>query len=538
MQQVGAGTRHGNIATVVARVMTRRILAGVVALIVFSAGFVGTGATAHPAPLRQAPFHHAPLHHRHHHHHHQQHHRHHHHRHHHHRRDTTVPAVHIDNPLENALLSGSILFNGTATDDSGVRRVQLLVDSYLHPRRADGTTTWSYMLDTTDLPDGQHVITIRATDARGNRALVPITVNLANGNTPDPSPSPSPDPDPSPSPSPDPGPAPSPAPSPSPSPSPSPAPSPSPSPSPTPVPSQGTPPVVLGIWSDGGSGHTTVALQAQIGRTFGGFRFNHGIMNDVPGKADDLSFDAGLRLVYHNADSENLDGSPMLWADVASGVYDWRLAQVVQAIKSDPRWTHATPFLLSFQHEQDGVVGAGTPEDYKAAFRHVFATFQSAGILWRSGGSVELVWDVTKNALNAGGTARPYDPDLGPDGSTVVGDYYDILGLDVYDKLQSDGHLGYTDPHQAFDPAHSYALARGKQFGVFEFGVSEGAPGEKALVFSQVVSTLKSYGVGIPGSAMALMYSNVTGKQVYYPDTSPDALAAFIAMAHDPFLGG
>jgi hypothetical protein len=271
---------------------------------------------------------------------------------------------------------------------------------------------------------------------------------------------------------------------------------------------------------------------------FGGFRYNHSIMNDVPGKADDLSFDAGQRLVYHNADAQNLDGSLMQWADVASGVFDWRLAQVVQAIKSDPRWTHATPFLFSFQHEQDGVVGAGTPEDYKAAFRHVFAYFQSAGILWRNGGSVELVWDVTKNSLNNGGTARLFDPDLGPDGSTVVGDYYDILGLDVYDKVQSDGHLGYTDPHQAFDVAHSYALARGKQFGIFEFGVSEGAPGEKALVFSQIISTLKSYGVGIPGSAMALMYSNVTGKQVYYPDTSPDALAAFIAMAHDPFLGG
>jgi len=35
-----------------------------------------------------------------------------------------------------------------------------------------------------------------------------------------------------------------------------------------------------------------------------------------------------------------------------------------------------------------------------------------------------------------------------------------------------------------------------------------------------------------------LMYSNVTGKQVYYPDTSADALAAFIAMANDPFFGG
>jgi hypothetical protein len=425
----------------------------------------------------------------------------------HHRRDTTPPVVTIENPSGDAVVSGSVFFSGTVSDGSRIRRVQLLVDGFDHPKRADGTNGWSYSLDTTLLTDGSHTITVRATDEHGNRGFATVTLDVANNGT-DPAPSPPP----------------------------SPAPGPSPDPSPNQQQSQGSP-VVLGIWSDGVANHTTEALEAQIGRTFGGSRFNHALMNDVPGRPDDENFDAGRTLVYHNADTENLDGSPMMWADVAAGAYDWRFAQIVGAIKSDPRWTHATPFLLSFQHEQDGQTGYGTPEDYKAAFRHVFAYFQGAGVLWRSGGSVELVWTVTKNALNQG-NARPYDPDLGPDGVTVVGDYYDLLGLDVYDKLQSDGHLSYTDPHEAFDPAHQYALARGKQFGIFEFGVGEGAPGEKALVYSQVVPTLKSYGVRIPGSAVALMYSNVTGKQVYYPDTSPDALAAFIAMAHDPFLGG
>ena len=302
----------------------------------------------------------------------------------------------------------------------------------------------------------------------------------------------------------------------------------------------GPPPVDLGIWSDGVNGHTTDALESQLGRMFGGARYNRGFMDPVPAPSDDKNFDAGRTLVYHNVQSENLDGTPILWADIASGKYDWRLAQIVQAFRSDPRWTHATPYLFSFHHEQDvasGFGSFGTPADYKAAYRHIFTYFQTSGILWRYGGQVELVWDVTRNSINTG-SAQQYDPDLGPDGVSVVGDYYDVFGVDLYDKVQSNGHLSYTDPHQAFDPAHAYALARGKQFGIFELGVTEGAPGEKAAFFSKVVPTLRSYGVGVPGSAMALMYSNVTGKQVYYPDSSASSLAAFITMANDPLFTG
>ncbi len=297
--------------------------------------------------------------------------------------------------------------------------------------------------------------------------------------------------------------------------------------------------VVAVLAQKGGETHTTGALEAQIGRMFAGVRYNHKFMDPIPATFGDENFDAGRTVFYHNVQSENLDSTPIPWAEIASGKYDWRLAQIVRALRSDPRWTHASPYLFSFHHEQTAAAGFGTygsPADYKAAFRHIFANFQRAGILWRDGGAVEMVWTVTRNSISSG-TAQQYDPDLGPSG-TVVGDYYDVFGVDVYDHVQPDGHLSFTDPRQAFDPAHQYALARGKQFGVFEFGVAEGAPGEKAAVFSKVASTLRSYGTGVPGSAMALMYSNVTGKQVYYPDTSTSSLAAFIAMANDPLFQG
>jgi hypothetical protein len=408
------------------------------------------------------------------------------------RGDATIPVVAIDTPAAGVTVSSSVLVAGTASDTGGVRKVEVLVEGSIS--RATGTTSWSYLLDTTRFSDGAHVLMARAMDQSGNRGTRTITIIVLNG-------------------------------------------SPSPSPSPSPGPPAGTAPVVLGVWSDGNGGHTTEALEAQIGRMFGGSRFNHSLMNPIPGNTDDKNFDAGRTVVYRNAQSEDLSDAPVLWADVAAGKYDWRLAEIADAVRADTRWTRATPFLFSFHHEQDATSGFGTPEDYKAAFRHVFDYFESAGILWRYGGQVEMVWTLTRSSLNSD-TAASYDPDLAADGVTLVGDYYDVLGLDVYDKLQTDGRLGYTDPRTAFDPAHEYALARGKQFGIFEFGVSEGAPGEKAAVFSQLAPTLRSYGVGVPGSAMALMYSNVTGKQPYYPDTSPDALAAFTAMANDPLFTG
>ena len=301
------------------------------------------------------------------------------------------------------------------------------------------------------------------------------------------------------------------------------------------------PNVVLGIWTEENGIHTTLKLEKQIGRRFGGFRNNHSISHRVPGNSDNAAYDAGRRLVYRNAESENIKGGKICWGDFADGTHDGRLAEIVRAIKGNRRWTHKTPYLFSFHHEAGQPSWCGTPEDYKAAFRHIFNYFDSAGILWRNGGQLKMVWTVTRSQMNQQRPGQPtaaeaHDPDLGPDGVTVVGDYYDLVGVDVYDKVQSDGHLSYTDPHQAFDPAHKYALARGKQFGIFELGIAEGATGEKAAFFSQVAPTLRSYGVGVAGSAATLMYSNVNGKQPYWVDTSASSLKAFTAMANRPLF--
>ena len=66
----------------------------------------------------------------------------------------------------------------------------------------------------------------------------------------------------------------------------------------------------------------------------------------------------------------------------------------------------------------------GTPEEYKAAYRHISDFFHAIdpSLLWRDGGQVLLVWTPTQKMFTTG-TAAFYDSDLGADGTTIVGDY-------------------------------------------------------------------------------------------------------------------
>jgi hypothetical protein len=289
-----------------------------------------------------------------------------------HKADRTPPRLHITTPKSGARVDGPIRIAGTTSDASSVRRVRVRVEGLGHSKRAHGTGHWRYQLDPTQLSVGAHTVKVRATDSNGNRTTSTVDITVSDPPPPPPPPS---------------------------------------------------HPIALGIWSDGRGGHTTDALETQIGRMFNGVRYNYKFMATIPSSRGDREYDAGRTVFYNNAESQMVGSARIQWADIAAGKYDDQLAKTVAAFQADPRWTQATPYLFSFHHEQDVASGLGkygSPGDYRAAFRHIFDYFQSAGILWRDGGPVEMVWDVTRNSINSG-TAKEYDPDLSGDGS-VVGD--------------------------------------------------------------------------------------------------------------------
>ena len=83
--------------------------------------------------------------------------------------DTTPPTITITNPLQNAVVSGTITVTATSTDNVGVAGVQFLLDGT--PFKSEVTATpYSVTLDTTTISDGTHTIAAIARDTSNNKA--------------------------------------------------------------------------------------------------------------------------------------------------------------------------------------------------------------------------------------------------------------------------------------------------------------------------------------------------------------------------------
>jgi hypothetical protein len=93
--------------------------------------------------------------------------------------DTAAPSVSIQSPGASVTVSKTIQVQGMAADNVGVVVVDASVDTQ-QLSEASGTTSWSWSLDTTALPDGTHTITARALDAQGNAGTAKVTVTVDN----------------------------------------------------------------------------------------------------------------------------------------------------------------------------------------------------------------------------------------------------------------------------------------------------------------------------------------------------------------------
>jgi hypothetical protein len=96
--------------------------------------------------------------------------------------DTTPPAVVIALPSAGSTVNGTAAMSGTATDNTGLAKIEVRVDGGAY-QPAAGTNSWSYSLNTTTYPNGAHTIAARATDTSGNVAAASETVNIENSST-------------------------------------------------------------------------------------------------------------------------------------------------------------------------------------------------------------------------------------------------------------------------------------------------------------------------------------------------------------------
>jgi hypothetical protein len=86
-----------------------------------------------------------------------------------------APAVTITSPADGTSFGDSLGMNASVTDDTGVAKVDFLIDGQLVATRT--SAPWSYTYDSRSLSSGWHTVTIRATDLDGLTGQASVRVN-------------------------------------------------------------------------------------------------------------------------------------------------------------------------------------------------------------------------------------------------------------------------------------------------------------------------------------------------------------------------
>jgi hypothetical protein len=97
--------------------------------------------------------------------------------------DTTPPATAITAPANGATVSGTISVTASASDNVGVTRVEIYLDSALEATLTSSPYTWSW--NTATVANGAHAIVSKAYDAAGNvgtSATATVTVATTTGS--------------------------------------------------------------------------------------------------------------------------------------------------------------------------------------------------------------------------------------------------------------------------------------------------------------------------------------------------------------------
>ena len=96
--------------------------------------------------------------------------------------DTTAPTVSVTSPGASSTVSGTATVTATASDNVGVTRVELKVNSTVVA--SDTSAPYSFAWDTKGVANGMATLTAVAYDAAGNVKLsTPVSVNVANTST-------------------------------------------------------------------------------------------------------------------------------------------------------------------------------------------------------------------------------------------------------------------------------------------------------------------------------------------------------------------
>jgi len=97
--------------------------------------------------------------------------------------DLALPDVSITYPANNSLVTGTVPFTASASDNIGIARVEFLVNGVV--KSTDTTTPYLYSWDTAQLATGSYTLTAKAYDAENNTFTSTAVTVSVNNTVPD-----------------------------------------------------------------------------------------------------------------------------------------------------------------------------------------------------------------------------------------------------------------------------------------------------------------------------------------------------------------
>lgn len=314
---------------------------------------------------------------------------------------------------------------------------------------------------------------------------------------------------------------------------------------------------VLGVSDQALGGVVIATVEGQIGRQFHGLRQNADISTNWVNTGGHITqYGNGKTTSYRACQN---DPATETYAAAISGTYDTRFTTTVTNIVNSGKWTPANPFIICYGHETTVAQWAplGSAQGFIDAFRHYRNLADSLGATVRTKAGVYQAgcivmayvgWDrmfVGTNGVGpptAGQGVDDYDPDKGSSPAPAGTSYYEYIGSDVYNVLDSPGVLRYgTDALTLLTPLVNAAIVRNKDFIIGEMGCPDGAT---TLDHTNKAAWLDSLRVGLiargqhrPGVCRALLTTVKASAENYNVDSSAESLAAFQRIGASTYFG-
>jgi hypothetical protein len=206
--------------------------------------------------------------------------------------------------------------------------------------------------------------------------------------------------------------------------------------------------------------------------------------------------------------------------DILSGMYDDMLATRAEDVKA-----LAQPLFIDFGAEMNGdwspwggAQNGESPTKYVAVYRKVHDIFSAAG-------ATNVIWvfcpNVTDEPRESWNEALGYYPG---------DDYVDWIGVDGYNWGDTNGG-GWQSFAEVFQDIYPKLAAKNKPILIGEMASAESG-GDKAAWIDAIIPTLKTDFPGI----RALLWFDVNKETDWRVSSSPEAEAAFVRMANDPYF--